>query len=119
MKYTVVAENGALELTCFGSYKLQWDIPSSVDRNRRQITATNCKSSCDNAANVAQRHTSILRISQTATSDTGRYECVFKKFEVNREENVTSTSIYVYIASQGKNFIGIRDRGDGEGLGGL
>lgn len=97
----IIPENSALELVCLGGFRLEWVTPYLVEKSRKVISP---EPPCRTCEDLSTRHRSVLRIRQTTPSDTGLYQCVYRKY-ANRVENVTSTTVNVYVASQGKTHL--------------
>lgn len=90
-----LAENGTIEITCSGKYKIVWVYPRSVI-SRVIVDGHHCK-----GCRARERHTSTLRVHRAEFTDTGQYHCLFRPHS-ERVNNQTASSVYVYVKSNGK-----------------
>nr|CAL91935.1 putative VEGF receptor precursor [Paracentrotus lividus] len=92
-----ISQNNTLQLTCHGGFKLDWIYPYEIPRTR--ISIEQC-SSCS----PTNRHRSVLTIASADVSDTGRYRCLYKRYDM-KISNATSAKVYVYISSPEHLFV--------------
>ncbi|XP_041456095.1 vascular endothelial growth factor receptor 2-like [Lytechinus variegatus] len=94
----IIAHSNTLQLRCQGGFRLDWIYPYGIERTRISIEQDHC-SGCN-----PKRHTSVLTIQSTDVMDTGRYRCLYKRYD-NKINNETSAKVYVYISSSEHLFV--------------
>lgn len=91
----VISQNNTLQLSCHGGFRLDWIYPYEIERTRISVEQEHC-SACS-----PKRHRSVLTIASADVGDTGKYQCLYKKYDM-KINNETSAKVYVYISSPGK-----------------
>ena len=89
----VLLPNATLELTCTGTYTLEWLYPGSV-APRVILTSVACPT-CPQSV----RYRSMLQIDRMESQDTSLYQCVYSR-QLDSITNETSTGIYIFVKSK-------------------